>query len=492
MTGQAAIVGKNVTNGGIIPDAAVPTLWAREAWEGEREGDFFMEFEGSGPDALIRTKTDTTKDQGMSIYFPTYSGMYGRTQNGDPLYDTVATFDKPALGGFSLTVDYVHHATSFNTKADALSGMRYELAMRLPRSQGELMGRVKTQKAFLEIVGRTPATNRAVINSRGTIDRIISADILSWSGIVGGASILKSQSGKPAEVGKNENGHSIKRYMVIPTEEAMVSLKSDTDYKAYAKDAGPREKMNKVFSGDLYDVDGHMLRPYQTTINDAAAPYGAAICPQATVGSTGSGATASSHAQTYFTFGTNALYDYTRDFPLYAYPFTSLDTLAWSGSLAGSGNKFCYVYDPATGKSGMFEYSANDGVKLTIVKRLGAVTSGVDFQTVGGRGYADFTSLLDPYVDGYPAGCRVFACNRLGVPYGYTVIMGKSALYRGYGSERNVRGVTPVVGGFQNELYIRSVTGQTMAKDVQSRTSGVMLLAHALVYPGITFQSFTS
>jgi hypothetical protein len=529
MNGQSAILGgtqtapASITGSTTIPDAMIPRVWARMAWEGERQSDYFMQFEGKGQNSVIQEVTDTTKDAGMTVRFPTYEGYYGRVKRGDAYYDVVADFDKPTVGGFELVVDYIHHATSTNLRADAITAMRYELIKRTPEGQGKVLGDVKFRQLALELVARTPSDNRMVINNRGVISGsslgLRSADTLSWAGIVNANARLSGMGGDPAMLGRDQNGIGINKYLVALTKEALTSLKSDADYKAYAKDAGSREGMNKIFKGEYYDVDGNVLVPYQNQINAANAPMYSPFSPRAVIGSGLAIAAGVPAGQLYLKMGTNVLYDYFQDFPGFAYPFTASDTLAWTNSLIGgvngTGPWYVLVYDPATGRSGMCEYAVNSTAALgyhalsitkmlsgtatdgegttTILKNtLGNVTVSVSatslWTSVAGVGtLASQPRLLDPKTDGYPAGCYLFPCNSNGVPYGYTVLMGKRAALRGYGSERNVRGEDIRMGGFQREQYIRSVVGQTLAKDVANRTPGVMLLAHALAYPGITF-----
>lgn len=516
LTGPTAITGVN-PGPTLIPDALVPKIWARMAWEGERDSDFFMQFEGKGQNSVIQEVTDTSKDAGMKIVFPTYEGYYGRVKRGDAYYDVVGDFDKPTIGGFELVVDYIHHATSTNLRADAITAMRYELIRRTPEGQGKVLGDVKFRQLALEMVGRAPSDNRMVINNRGTINGLKSADILSWSGITNANARLSGMGGDPAMVARDQNGIAINKYLVALTKEALTDLKGSTTYSDLVKYSGSREALNKVFKGEYYDVDGNVLVPYQNRINASNAPMNSPFSPRAQIGAgyacsaTRStlnlpGGTANSQ---YLVMGVNPLYDYFQDFPGFATYFTANDYLQWSGSLVGGTNGtgpwYMLIYDPATGKSGMCKYTANNSVSVTagsinailITERLSAsanaaVGATADVTTCGNATSGSFGSLLlDAAVSGYPAGSYIFPCNSYGVPYGYTVLMGKRAALRGYGAERNVRGEDIRMGGFQREQYIRSVVGQTLAKDVGNRTPGVMLLAHALNYPGITFPTIT-
>ena len=517
LTGPTAITGVN-PGPTTIPDALVPKVWARMAWEGERESDFFMQFEGKGQNSVIQTVTDTTKDAGMKVVFPTYEGYYGRVKRGDAYYDVVADFDKPTIGGFELVVDYIHHATSTNLRADAITAMRYELIKRTPEGQGKVLGDVKFRQMALEMVARTPSDNRMVINNRGVISGtavgLRSSDTLSWQGVTNANARLSGMGGTPAMIGRDSNGIAINKYLVVLTKEHLVSLKADADYKAYAKDAGSREGMNKIFKGEYFDVDGNVLVPYQNQINASNAPMYSPFSPRAVIGATHGIAIGGPAATEYLKMGTNVLYDYFQDFPGFAYPFTVADSLSWSAtSLIGAAPYYALLYDPASGKSGMCQYTVNSTAALgynaiTVTKFLsGTADLGVNtahsltvgnvtavpnagaplWSSVAGATLTGTPALLDPKITGIPAGTYIFPCNASGVPYGYVALLGKRAALRGYGSERNVRGEDVRMGGFQREQYIRTVCGQTLAKDVANRTPGMMLLATALKYPGITF-----
>lgn len=485
------------------------------------DNDWFKGLEGPSKNSVVVSKRDTTKTAGMKINFPLKAGVYGRAKLSDNDYQSANDFEAPQVDdGFSLQVDYVRKALQFNERADMISAMRFEIASGAAEDLGAWWGRWKRRTGFLHIITRSSSSSRLLINNATSIDDLRSDDTLSWNSIVDAKGLLQNQGGTPAMVGTSQNGGDPQfRWIVGSTHEALTSLKKDSDYKDYVKQTAGSGLSTKspLFSGDFVDVDGNLIRPVQSTDHHADGTIACALAPRARLGV----AVSSGASDTVFQYlkgssDANTLVDYFEDFPGWAFPLragTQSDTIAWAdtipdGGLGATNTEFyALVYDPASKKFGFVSYDQsgdNEGFRIKIKQKLGgtATSHGDDSTDVKKViGAMDWDSLptgwtqaklINAYSVDYPVDSIVVPCNAYGVPYGYTLLLGKEALYRGYGAYEGKRSEEKYEGGFISQVYFASIFGQVLARDIKSRTPNVGVLCHTVLHPGIPFPTVTA
>jgi hypothetical protein len=164
-------------------------------------------------------------------------------------------------------------------------------------------------------------------------------------------------------------------------------------------------------------------------------------------------------------------------------PYSFVDTGAITPDT--SSTKYFLIYNltgAAAGKWGMYAYtSGNDGNKITCTAHLGASIAGVQNTTLGGVTYDAALNTTD-----HPLGSFIIPCNRLGVPIADTIVMGRSAILRGYGSMRADHTTDMLNGKFVTDRYITSIFGQSFKVDRKDRVTTALRIRHAISYPGIT------
>jgi hypothetical protein len=132
----------------------------------------------------------------------------------------------------------------------------------------------------------------------------------------------------------------------------------------------------------------------------------------------------------------------------------------------------------------MFEYTTgNNGNNITTSKYL---TDGVTTQgtvRVGTVGAVAWNPAIN--TDVWDSNALIIPCNRKGVPFGHTMVLGAGAIVRCYGSMRNERTEESENGGFLKRTYITSVFGQSLRTDRKGRVPAAILLTTAIKRPGI-------
>lgn len=469
----------------------LPTMWKKGAELYEGNNDFFQEFEGKGKMSPVRVETDFDKDAGQRITFRTRAGLYGDGVIGDELIGD--NTEEWVVGEFELEVDYIRHATRHNKRTEDQTALRNEIKSGKNEDLGEWLGRKKTKHLSMMLRERLHATSQ-IFAGQGevnTIEDLRSGHHITMDGIISWGTQLETIGGKAAFVGRDGN-NPILKYILVAVNEALVSLKQSADYKQAQRECGDRGKGNRIFSGGYEEVDGHIIKKYTPLDHDGRGAIGSAMNAKALLGvpitadnevqdikGGGNAAAAAITTAKYFEF-----------FPRYAYRFTPADILS-----AGSGDAYCLIYNLAAGpggsnahKMGFYAFSANNGNKLTMSKRLretGDVTGdNIAYTTIGGVTW-NTGAWVNKHTDNHPAGAVIIQTNSYGVPVGRSFFLGADACRRGYGRYRNERTTQDYEGGFVMDTFITSVFGQTPTKRSDGYTPNVLCITHAMKYAGL-------
>jgi len=478
----------------------LPKMWKKGAEISEGNNDFFMEFEGKGARSPIRVETDFNKDAGQKITFRTMAGLYGDGVIGDELIgDTVEEWK---VGEYELEVDYIRHATRHNKRTEDQTALREELNNGMNEELGAWLGRKKTKHLTMMLREKLHATSQLFAGNVGALADLRSDHVISMDYIIQWGTQLQTMGGKPAMIGRDGN-NPILRYILVAVNEALTSLRQASDYKQAQRDSGVRGSENLIFKGGYSMVNGHVIKEYTPLDHDGRGAIGSAMNAKALLGVA---ITADDEVQDIKGGGnsTNAAITtakYYEFFSLYAYRFTPADILG-SGTdgpsganPAFSGNRHVLIYNLAAGpgggnagKMGFYEYSANNGNKLTMAKRLraaGEVTGdNISFTTIGGVTW-DTGVWAGKHTDNHAAGSVVIETNSYGVPLGRSFMLGADGAKRGYGRYRNERTTDEYEGKFVKDTFITSVFGQSPTKRSDGRTPNALCITHAIKYAGL-------
>jgi hypothetical protein len=509
---MAAIAGVNSNTAAqlqaqTVPVEFLPQMWKKGADLSEQGEDFFEEFEGKGMQSPIRVETDFNKDGGQTINFRTISGLYYDGVRGDTL---IGDDGEPwRVGAYQMTVDYIRHMTRRNQRTEDFTAMKSEIADFVPEALGAWMGRKKTKDMSMMLRHRLHATSLVIadVSAGPKVDyhSLKSVDVITMNGVIGWGQQLKTMGGLPALFGKTVDKNPIKGYIVLATGEALVSLKTADDWKQAQREAGVRGDDNVIFRGAYQRIDGHVIREWNPLDHDGRGAIGSALNPKAILGKdiaagtaavdiTGGGpdnVLANLTAPKYFEHFSNYQYKFA-DGTITSGPARPLDlTLDWGGAATV---RYCLIYNVTgadAGKMGFYQFTLNDGNKLTMTARLGSAAAGIRALTVGNVTYNVGPWVLGKLTEVHPSGSIVIETNSYGVPFGYSFVLGAQAAMRGYGRFRNHRSEQIHEGGFVKDVFITSVLGQTPKQRVDGRTPNILRVLHAIKYAGLNIPTVT-
>lgn len=457
----------------------VRQLWKKGALLAEQNEDFFMQMEGRTEKSLIWAKSDLSKGEGSIMNFTTQSGFYGRGKKGDALFENSTDFEKVRQGNFQLKVDFLRNAVRTNKRMEEIMGMKGDIESGVNVELGKWLGRQKTTQIFALYKHRLPAANVLYAGGKQR-DTLKTADIFRWDEAVIAGHTLMPMGGIPAEIQKKGMDPILSQTFISATTN-LLGFKLDSGWKQVLREGDVRGQGNTIFKGGYPSVDGHTIVPYNPINHDGVGPMGSFLNPLAFLGNAAlaagttarvvyGGGNATDHADAdFFEYFDNA-------------PFTFIDTGAITPT---TDTRYFIIYNvtgAAAGKWGMYAYTTgNDGNKITCTAHLGASASGVQVTTLGGVTYDSALNTTD-----HPLGSMIFPCNSYGVPIGSTIVMGRSAILRGYGSLRADHTMDSLNGKFITDRYITSIFGQTFKQDRLNRVISALRIDHAISIPGVT------
>lgn len=454
-------------------------IWKKGALLAEQNEDFFMQMEGRSEKSLIWTQTDLAKGEGSIMNFTTQTGFYGRGKKGDALFESDADFEKIRQGNFQLKIDFIRNAVRTNKRMEEIMGMKGDIESGVNTGLGKWLGRQKTTQLFALFRHQLPAANVLYAGGKQR-DTLKTADIFRWDEAVIAGHTLMPMGGIPADISK-PGGEPILSQTFISATTNLLGFKLDSAWKQVLRDGDVRGMGNTIFKGGYPSVDGHTIVPYNPINHDGVGPMGSFLNPLAFVGNADIAAGTTARV----VYGGGNATDY-NDADFFEYfenaPFTFVDTGAITPTTS---TRYFIIYNltgAAAGKWGMYAYTTgNDGNKITCTAHLGATAAGVQVTTLGGVTYNAALNTTD-----HPLGSMIFPCNSLGVPIGSTIVMGRSAILRGYGSLRADHTMDRLNGDFITDRYITSIFGQTFKKDRLDRVISALRIDHAISIPGVT------
>ncbi len=474
---------------------SVRILWQKSVDVYEQLEDPWMQFEGESRDNSVWVINDTAVGKGLKFRVTAMAGFYGPGKSGDGLFSQQNDFEKIVINSNEMQADFLRNATSYTQRTDEYMGMQGELIAGVPEQLGRWMGREKAARMGMTFVLKGGPENLLISGGKTDESELLTSDGLTYDDILLMGQALKPLGGRPCEVA-TIRGTPVMKYLVVGATPGLFSLKQDDDYKQIVRDAMPREKWdeNPLFSGGYAELDGHSIREFNPIDPDGYAWSGSWFNAKAFLGNaitagtaiidiTGGGSVAAA-AQTTI--------QYFRFFPNYAFEFTPEDIY-----VPGSSEQYLLVVNPKNaavdaGKVGMYAYTVgNDGNTITITKRLAPVNAGAAAQTIGDVTW-NTGVWLGHHTQVHPSGSTIILCNAKGVPIGDTIMMGAGAVMRGYGQQRNQRSQWKVDGDFETRVYITTVFGQQLRKNVNNKYPGYMRLRSAISYPELGLPVVTS
>ena len=470
----------------IANDANVAAkVWANEIDYHEAQTDFFQGMEGESKSSLIQARHDKTKKSGGTVVFRQGSGIYGDAHLGSERFETDDDFDELKFNANSITVGYIRNAVRFDKDATELTGLAAEIEQGVPMKLGQWAGREKTWRAMMSFIHHGTSENTVYAGGKLSRDGLRSGDTVTYDEIQEKNYLLRVMGAQPAVLGTDAHKNAIKGGMFVGTSWAMLSLKEDPDYKQNVREGGQRGITNPAFKGDFTQVDGNVVRDFDSFRHDGDGVWGSPLNPEERLGTAITAGTTTFGIKGGGTVANAAKTNkkWFRFFPNFAYRFTQADVLTPSGDAF-----YVLIVNPKTaatdpGKMGFYKCTTNDGTTLTVTERLAAAASGIAKTTIGGVTW-NTGVWADKHTDVHPLGSMIYLANSYGVPIGRSLHMYQCAMRRAYGSERNARGTDKHEGGFITDVHFRTVFNQRPTRDAEGRCPGYLLIEHALKIPG--------
>lgn len=490
----------------IAADAqAEAKLWKKGADMGEQTEDVLGPMEG-GAASIIHKETDTSAGRGHTVIYRTMGGFYGPGLQGEALFagdrDLLEEINMKTQG---VKVDLLRNGIENFFMMEEALGARGEIENRINEEFGKWMGREKTMQGLMSMIHQVTTENHMVANGAGTVDNLAIGDVLSPDDITDASAVLEPLGGLPAYLGRDGDGNAIMGGLILTTKVAARGLKQHPDWKAAQRDSGVRGMDNLIFKGGLSHWDGNVIKDWNVIDPDGFGPAGSPLNPKAYLGvKIVAGTTASMTASLGgrgITGGKNATgaaktkIPYFRFFPKHAFQFVGNGTLSTTASthfLIGTNEFYVRITNSSTAanegsevirnKWGIFKCSANgftaDGNELTVSARLAAASSGIAATTVGNVTYDS-----EKHTETFLPGALITPCNKDGVILGRSLALYRRAMRRAHGMWSNKR-MTDTKEGVVKELYIASIFGQKPRENVEGKFPGIVVINHAVDYPG--------
>lgn len=480
-------------------------LWKAGADLYEQTEDILGPMEG-GADALIQTETATAAGRGHEVTFRVMSGFYGSGLIGEKLFaGDRELLEELQMKTHSVRVDLLRNGIeNFFLLEDGL-GMRGELMGEINEQMGAWMGREKTYQGIMSMIHQVSTDNHYFANGAGSADGLRSGDNLAMDDVTTANAMLEPMGGRPAYLGKDASGNPIRGGCFLTTTLGTLGLKTDTDYKQAQRDAGVRGGENLIFKGGVSMIDGNMIKAWNVIDHDGVGAVGSPLNPKGFLGVkivAGTTTDLTGTGRAVCGGGSNAAaarkkVGFWRFLPKFAFDFVGGGTLSTTASthfLNADGSFYITIVNPANAPNEGGEVIRNkwtimrittngftaNGNELTPDKILGpGADSGIRSATVGGVTYDAAKNTMT-----FVPGALVYVSNNLGVPMGRTIGLYKRAMRRAYGAFRNKRMTDSREGGTVNELYCASIFGQKPRQNRQDKFPGIMVINHALSYPG--------
>lgn len=464
----------------------LPKLWKKGVQISEAQEDYFNDFEGGSQNSPIMSVTDLAKGAGQKITFRTMAQLFGDGVQGDDIVGS--NVEEFRVGSYTLSVDYLRHAVSYNIRTEDQTGLMTELKSSIPNLLGNWLGRKKTERLLKMFIHKGNAENTVRPSNKATTNDLRSADVLTMDAITTFGQQMRTRGAKPAIVGK-VGKNTVNAFTFISTGEGLVALKNSSDYKQAQRDAGVRGDENYIFKGGFSNVNGHVIRSYDPIDHDGWGPVGSPLNPKAYLGAdlatTAPSASFTLKGGGSTTAGDKTAPKYFEFFSNYAYKWSPDDALS-----AGSSEKYVLIYNLTDGKYNLYSYTTNNGNLLTITGALMKTTdtAGAYLKATLGAVTANATTGVWANANlsrNHPVGSLIVECNSYGTPIGRTVVLGATSALRGYGRFTNERTEEMFDGAFIRKCYLTSIFGQTPFMRPDGKFPNYAVVEHAIAYAGL-------
>lgn len=414
----------------------------------------------------------TTQLAGTAIVIPTVDPFGAPlTQGGNT---RVGNEEQVKPGDFKLFIDLGWFGAGItNTgRSQTIIGLDWDdltqegMGYRLAKQQSDDCMIALRNGGFSSTTAGSLNQNTKVANGKN-IDTLKKADTFSYNLVVDSGGLARDNGARPINARpitdeNYEESLRINRYLNFTTDANARPIKKDSAYVQALQLARERSDKNPLFTGDYVDIDNNILFPWQTIRHGGYGSIGAAIQPEALLGTTipdpgtsstlpaGSGILDGGGSPT--AAAVVPLRNYFEFWSLYTY--TPINGQTTQLKLRSATRAYGAIQDSATGKWLLFSYTGNTGNQLTGVVVLGnsatgnfatsltgfntgvgttAYNTGVWLNAGDNAGYNGYLDTSATNTSMVASGSKMYEVNAYGQPIGYGFTMGEMSLVCGYG-----------------------------------------------------------
>jgi len=427
-------------------------------------------------------KQDLTKGAKDRINYPVATTLGQAPRMGT---DQLVGYEEPLYqGNWQVRIDNKRIAVGWNEIVAAMGTTGKSWRETYAELVGIRFAQIEQEDMLHRLLQRATPNITILPGSCRTVNDLRTANNLDVDTIKRGAARLRSLGTPGAKVGKTRSGRPIQKYIVFGADAAVRQVKDETAYltPAVAQVTADGDAA-AIFEGDYLPVDGHLLKPWDIVDHDNPGPIGSAILPKALLGDPITTATTTftmyGGARTQASLGDQAgLYLPFIDFPGYLYKFFSEDAPGADGN-----TYYCVVYDPADGMWCVYSYTGstgNTGASITIVNRLAGSATGAAVTTLAGWSWDGTVNKT-----AFPTGSIIIPVNSSLVPYAYSLMWGRSAGGKAYGSIKNKRITNVADYGAHVGFGLQSIYGVDVRLDTLGNPRGYIVMPCAVQHEGV-------
>jgi len=475
-----------------------PILWQSRVRKMQSQKCIFKEMISSeGSDSPIVEVTDLKAEgAGDTVIMNTYSEERGQGVLGESrMMDSMGT---PHPGTFSIAVDIVRNAWAWTQKFRDMTKMgaaKDEVTSTVSGTWSARKMDDDIQATFLRYALLIDTTLVSYVGDRAGLSTLLSTDTLTLNAISDAKGILISRGAKQVNVTKDVSGAEDLQYIFASPNDCLRPMRNNSTYQTILQNADTKSPENRLFTGKYGMWDNMAIYNLNLIFDDAPGRQGSPLAPKARLGTAiTDGTTATITGGGFSAEADMALGDFFANFPNFVWKLTTGDSN--SATATGpqylptqSGTRYVMIYNvPGSTDAGCYEIVAYTTGIDAVGRRISSVTRGVPTSGVGNIA----AQAAGRFSFRHDVGSLIFPCTVNGVPYGYSLGLGREALgyARGKWNEQRTKyfddGEVESTGeAFLQGWGLMSTRGIAPFKNTANRITNFCVVCSAIKVDGI-------
>lgn len=411
-----------------------PIIWQARVRKMQSQTCVFKEMISSedSNSPIVEVTDLKAEGSGDTVILNTYSEERGQGVLGESrMMDSMGT---PHPGTFSVAVDIVRNAWAWTQKYRDMTKMGAAKEQVTADLAGSWLARKQDddiQAAFLRYALLIDTTLVSYVGDRSGLSTLLSTDTLTLNAISDAKGILISRGAKAVEITKDISGADDLQYIFATPNSAVRPLRNNSTYQTIMYNADTKSPENRLFTGKYGLWDNMAIYPLNLIFDDAPGRQGSPLAPLARLGTAiTDGTTATITGGGFSTEADMVLGDFFANFPNFVWKLTTGDSSSASSTgpqylPTQSGTRYVMIYNvPGSTDAGSYEIASYTTGIDSVGRRISSVTRGLPTSGVGNLA----AQAAGRFSFRHDVGSLIFPCTVNGVPYGYSLAMGRQAM----------------------------------------------------------------